>query len=78
MRIPEPLKVCASRFLDGCADHEHESNEHDPACPGWACEETSPKKAREALPVLCRELGDVVQVGDCVDPREEDDCPCDH
>lgn len=78
MRIPETLKVCASRLFDRCSDHEHEGDQHNPSCPGWACQETSSKEAREALAVFGGELGYVVQMRNCVYPGEEYNCPCDH
>ena len=72
MQIPEALKIGTTRFLNRCTEDDHQRCEHNVARPARPGCEVCSKEALESLFVLCRELGKIVPVRNCVDPGEED------
>lgn len=77
MRIPKPFKIRPPIFLRRGPSHGHQSDQHDVACPAGAGEQIGADEALETEAIYGGEFGEVVPVGDGVDPGEEDDGPAD-
>ena len=69
---PEALVIGPPRLFDRGEEHGHQGEEHHVAGPAWACEEVDLEEASEAKFLFGGKLGEVVPVGDGVDPGEED------
>lgn len=78
VRVPESFIVRPAGLLNGSKHHGHESNRDDPSCPGRAQKETNVKEAPETHATLGSQLGCIVQVGNRVNPCEEDNGPGDN
>lgn len=70
---PETLVICSARFLNRRKDHSHESYQHDITRPARTRLEIGQKPAFEAKLLFGRQLGEVVPMGDGMDPGKEDD-----
>lgn len=70
---PEALVIGATGFFDGGEDHGHERYQHDPPGPARAGQKAQSEEAHETLLGFDGELGDIVDVGDGVNPGEKDD-----
>lgn len=73
--VPESFVVGATRLLHGGQDHGGDDNDEDVAAPARTGLEVELRKALESNVVLRRELGNIVQMGDGVQPGEEEDRP---
>jgi hypothetical protein len=68
--IPKPFIVCPTRLLYRSIHHCHQTSEHYPASQRWTCQEAGSEESNKALVVLRGQLGDVVEMGDRVDPQK--------
>jgi hypothetical protein len=75
VRVPETLKVGTTRLLSSCDGNGHERKQHDITTPSGTGGEVGEDEAHEAQLVDGGKLGEVVPMGDGVDPGEEDDGP---
>lgn len=75
VRVPEALEIGAARLFDRGGYHGHECSEHHVAGPARSCNKVGKQPAFEAEVVLCRQLSEIVPVGNRVDPGEEDNGP---
>lgn len=77
VRVPESLVVRPTRLFNRSENHGHQADEHDPPRPCWTGQKAGFEESNKTLVVLGRELGDVVEMRDCVNPRKKDDRPRD-
>ena len=73
MSVPEPFKVRSTRFLARGKEHGHEREKHDISRPSRTRDEVCQQPPLESQVVLSSQLGEIVPVGDGMDPGEEDD-----
>lgn len=71
MCIPEAFIIVQSNSFDGRDNYQHQASEHDITSPARTGSEVSEEKPFKPLSVLCRKLGEVVPMCDCVKPGEE-------
>jgi hypothetical protein len=73
VRVPEPLIVFATGFLEGCEGHGHETDEHHVASRAGTGAKIDEKKSFDARFRVNCEAGKVDPVSDCMDPGKEHD-----
>lgn len=69
--VPESLIIRSTRLFDGCEEHSHDRDGQNVTCPARARQKVKLDKAQKACVVLRRELRNIVQMRDSVDPGEE-------
>jgi hypothetical protein len=75
VRVPEALKVGTTRLLGGGDGDGHEGEQHDVSTPSGTGSKVGKDEAHEAQLVEGGKPGEVVPMGNGVDPGEEDDGP---
>lgn len=75
MRVPEALEVLSLDLLDRCRSYEHQGCEHHIARPARTSQNVCKQPSFEAEVVLCRELGEIVPVSNCMYPAPKDNRP---
>jgi hypothetical protein len=77
VRVPEALKVGTARLLGRREGNRHEREQHNVSTPSRAGGKVGEDESHEAQLVDGGKLGEVVPMGNGVDPGEEDNGPGD-
>lgn len=77
VHVPETLKVCTTRTFGRRECNSHQTNQHDVATPAGTGGEVGENETHESEVVVGGEAGQVVPMGNGVNPGEEDNGPGD-